>query len=394
MAAATLIKPDTEFIRSVLANGGGDLKKCFQCATCSTVCELAPEDSPFPRKQMIEAQWGLKAELLKDPAVWLCHNCGQCTTYCPRGARPGDVMGALRREAIRAAAFPRFLAGMVANARMWPVLFLLPTLIFTAILLWAPKEPPVHEWEFANAFPIPVLEILFFALSAFVVVSFVVSLRRFVGIVQTPGAGGVWLGLLPALALIARHERFAQCGRDRLRYWGHFLTMWGFVGLALMGTMVGIGTMTGVMRTPLPLLSFWKIFANVCAAGILAGVVLLLWRRVADPGTRAASSYFDWFLVLTLGGVVATGLVSQGLRLAETPAMYPVYFVHLVLIFALLAYAPYSKFAHFAYRTVAIAAEKGAEKRPPPAPVLPPEPVCKICGIRAAPEDGQTECRE
>ena len=66
MPAATLVRPDTDLIRGVLASGGGDLKKCFQCATCSTVCELSPEDAPFPRKQMMEAQWGLKDRLLKE----------------------------------------------------------------------------------------------------------------------------------------------------------------------------------------------------------------------------------------------------------------------------------------------------------------------------------------
>ena len=117
MGEAIAVQPDHAFLRRVLASGGGDLKKCYQCATCSVACELSGEESPFPRKQMLAAQWGLKDRLVSDPAVWLCHNCGECTERCPRGARPSDVLGAVRREVIRQFAFPRFLGSLVASPK-------------------------------------------------------------------------------------------------------------------------------------------------------------------------------------------------------------------------------------------------------------------------------------
>ncbi len=395
MPAAILVRPDTDFIREVLASGGGDLKKCFQCATCSTVCELSPEDSPFPRKQMIEAQWGLKDRLLKDPAIWLCHNCGQCTTSCPRGARPSDVLGALRRTAIKSFAFPAFMGKAVANPRMLPVLFLLPALIFAAILWWAPKGPSTAQLEFANVFPIPVLEVLFFAVAGLVAAAFTVSIQRFASAMRTPGAGRITTGLLPALGFIATHERFAKCVGNRSRYWGHFLTLWGFAGLALVGTIVGIGSMLGLMRTPLPLLHPAKIFANLCAVVILAGLAFLFADRAGNRRNRAASTYFDWFFLLTIGGVVVTGVISELLRMSQSSIMYPVYFVHLMLILALFLYAPYSKFAHLVYRTVAIAAQEAEARRPKVMETVLPATglgACKLCGTSRDPNWEQRPC--
>lgn len=353
MPAAALLQPDTAFIKDLLASGGGDLKKCFQCATCSAICALSPDESPFPRKQMIEAQWGLKDRLLGDPAIWLCHDCGDCTTYCPRAARPGDVFGALRQQAIQHFAFPSFLGRMAASPIALTLLLLFPILIFAAIALWAPKGPATEHLEFSNLFPIPIIEALFFAVAGLVVLAFGVGLARFLKALRTSGAGGkILAGLIPALVVILAHQRFAECSSRKIRRLGHLLALGGFTGLALMGTAVGIGTMAGLMRTPLPLTNPWKIFANLGAAVILIGLGILFVDRIS----RAASTYFDWFFLLNLVGVVVTGVASELLRLAQAMIMYGVYFAHLVLVFALFLYAPYSKFAHFLYRTVAMAA--------------------------------------
>lgn len=363
MHEALLVQPDTRFIHDVMASGGGDLKKCMQCGTCSAVCTLAPDDAAFPRKQMLDAQWGLKDMLVGDPAIWLCHNCGDCTTYCPRGARPGDVFGALRQKAIEHFAFPRFLGKMAGSPKALVALLLPPALIFWGVARWAPKAGPSPDLEFANVFPIPVLEALFFGLSGLVLVILGVGLTRLLRALKASGAGGIVPAtLLAALVEIMTHERFSQCSKHKYRRLGHLLTFWGFAGLAFTGTVVGIGTMAGIMRTPLALTSLWKIFANISAVTILSGSLILLTDRIKDPEQRAASTYFDWFFLVTLTGVVLTGISSELLRLAHAAGiMYGVYFVHLVLIFALFLYAPYSKFAHFAYRTLAVAAAKGGK---------------------------------
>ncbi|MFI5114414.1 MAG: quinone-interacting membrane-bound oxidoreductase complex subunit QmoC [Terriglobales bacterium] len=365
MASALLVQPDTKFIHDVMQGGGADLKKCFQCATCSSVCELSTESRAFPRKEMIEAQWGMKDQLMADPAVWLCHNCGDCTTKCPRDARPAQVMGAIRREAIKRYAFPRFMGSLVSTPKALPLLLALPVFILYAIAVWPLPGGAAHGWEFGFMFPQGRLEPLFFTVGALVGFAFAVGIVRFVSALRASGADGSILPALgPVLIEILTHRRFAKCGEQKNRYWGHLLVLSGFGGLAVVGTVIGIGTMVGVMHTPLATFSPFKVFANVCAVVLCIGAVILIVDRIKSREARTNSSYFDWFFLMVLAGVAITGITSEGLRLAQNQTwMYPVYFVHLTLILALFLYAAYSKFAHIAYRTVALAATWEGQKQ-------------------------------
>jgi quinone-modifying oxidoreductase subunit QmoC len=129
---ALRLDPDVDFVKTVTEWGGGDLKTCFQCATCSVVCPLSPDVNPFPRKEVIWAQWGMKDRLVNDPDLWLCHRCNDCSDNCPRGAKTGDIMAALRSYAYQSHAFPRWLGRAVNMPLLLPLLLLLPI-----VLVWA-----------------------------------------------------------------------------------------------------------------------------------------------------------------------------------------------------------------------------------------------------------------
>ena len=73
------VNTDLNFVQGLMLHGAADLKKCYQCSTCTVDCPLTPNDEPFPRKEMLWAQWGMKDKLFKDMDLWLCHNCNDCT---------------------------------------------------------------------------------------------------------------------------------------------------------------------------------------------------------------------------------------------------------------------------------------------------------------------------
>jgi quinone-modifying oxidoreductase subunit QmoC len=380
MAGATLVRPDRRFVEDLIASGGGDLKKCFQCATCSAVCELSDGGPPFPRKEMIWAQWGLRDRLLSDPDIWLCHQCNDCSKRCPRGARPGDVLAAVRRQAIQHYAVPRFFARWVNQVRFVPVTFLLPVaLLALALVLRAPIEEAVsfhhHPGFYADFFPHWLL-IGFYGLftglaAAVAVVGIVRHWKAMRGADEASGGyaprSGVVASILRTLTSVAVHDRFGSCEAQASRRVAHLTAFYGFLALYVVTLWavidIYVNPALGIQSLyPFGLMHPMKMLANVGGVLLIFGATrAILDRRREGPGS-ADSTSFDWIFVWTLLGVGVTGFAVEVLRFAVEPTppqalqtlAYAVYFVHLALVFHLLVYLPYSKFAHVIYRFVAM----------------------------------------
>ena len=144
MAQCTL-KPDLEFTRELTEAGGESLKKCFQCATCSVACPLAPANAPYPRKEMVWASWGLRDKLRADVDLWLCHNCGNCSDLCPRGAKPADMMAAARNVIYKDLTAPSIVGKWMSKASGLPILFAIPAALWL-IVWWIRAGYNNGEW--------------------------------------------------------------------------------------------------------------------------------------------------------------------------------------------------------------------------------------------------------
>ncbi|NOZ76273.1 MAG: heterodisulfide reductase subunit E [Euryarchaeota archaeon] len=365
------LKPDLDFIRKIKGAGGDTVKKCFQCATCSVVCPQAPEDNPFPRKEMIWTQWGLKDKLMKDPDVWICHYCGDCSAHCPRGAKPGEVLNAIRQQSISNYSTPGALTNLVGSKSFFPVLFLIPALIFFGML--GLKGIPDGQIIFAKVFPqTTFIDPLFGLLALFVLASAGGgSLRMWKDMkamfppVKKKSVGG---SAVSTVIEIFKHSKFYECIVNRDRAIAHMLTFYGFVLLFVTTMIIATAEWAGVLAgielwkpvefnghhsvTPMSLTNPAKIIGNIGAVLLIAGIGLITLNRLKKDEKGA---YFDWLLIITILGLAFSGLFTELTRLAGIAvAAYPMYAIHLIFVFVLFAYLPFSKLAHLFYRTVAL----------------------------------------
>ncbi len=375
MSDATVIKPDLQFVNEIIKGGGESLKKCYQCATCSVVCNVTPEGNPFPRKEMVLAQWGQKDKLITSADVWLCHQCSDCTAYCPRGAKPGEVLNAIRKQSIKHVAMVPLFAKISTDPKLIWLLFAIPMALFYLIMPYKNiGDVPRADGEMAYRMFMPVfpqIDVTFTLTAIFAVISAFVGIKRLWAGMKAQAGGlqssGSLVGdIISSVTTILAHSKFADCNVNKLRQWGHLLLFYAFAGLTLT-TIWAVcylygNELFGIQpfgpfhfgESPYPNNDPVKILALISSIAFAAGFVIILFNRFAKAGKAGIGSYFDWIFILIVFGVGATGMLSWALRLADMSAGYIVYYFHLVFIWSLFAYAPYSKFAHLFYRTTAM----------------------------------------
>jgi quinone-modifying oxidoreductase, subunit QmoC len=397
MANEFTVEPDLQFTKDLIRSGAGDLKKCYQCATCSVACRIAPDNAPYPRKEMIWGQWGLKDKLLNDPDVWLCHQCNDCSTQCPRGANPGDVLKAVRKMNIQENSWPSFLGKLAGEPALFVLALGIPVVAILLLMTISGWKIPDGVVNYNAYLPHLYIQLLFVPTLLFAVASLILSLKKYWGSLEANNAveagvarKGFVPSLIEALWEILPHKTFKDCEANNIRYTSHLLAFWGMIGLAVTTGIVAFNldvlghifhltqfqtppSMNGPFTVPI------KVLGNVSAVAFLVGLGIMLVRRLTSPDQAGNSSYFDWFFLFLIVGAGATGLITELIRWGGAiVGTYAVYTIHLMFVLALFLYIPFSKFAHLGYRTVAIAWGKSAGRnmKIPPVPnYVPPAPV-------------------
>ncbi|MCD4743470.1 MAG: quinone-interacting membrane-bound oxidoreductase complex subunit QmoC [Desulfobacteraceae bacterium] len=392
MAEKYLAQPDLNFIKEVRELGGESLNKCFQCATCTIACPISPEDSPFPRKEMIAASWGLKDKLITSGDIWLCHECGDCSDLCPRDAKPGDVLSAIRSVAITEYARPKFLAKAVNNPKALPFLIGIPAIWFAILAIitmtagdtmtkifhgvfgdilggrfhWAHAHEPgviAHADFFSTWF----VDLTFVPTAIFATLVFALGLKDFIRNIHENAMlegktnkkkieiAGFLKALGKVIIPVLKHDKFNECEADKDRSTPHMMVLFSFIGLFIVTSIFFIALYVLNSHAPYSQINPVKWLANISAVALIIGVSLMIRNRLAKKDTQL-TFYKDWYILGLIFILAVSGLLAELVRLAgfKTGA-YFCYYIHLIAILNLFLFLPFSKMAHFVYRLVSMA---------------------------------------
>ncbi len=383
MTKRCLVEPDVNFVKQVIGLGGDTLKKCFQCATCSVACPISPDNKPFPRKEMMAASWGLKDRLVKNGDIWLCHQCGDCSTLCPRGARPGDVLSAVRSYAISEYALSKRIGAAVNDPKKLHILFGIPAALFAVLafitvffgdtmssifhaigLEWSHGG---HDGVIAHADFISTwfVDLVFVPLAGWIFINFVLGLKRFIADIhenallegktdkEDLNIKEMIQALIKVIPAILKHDKFSQCTENKERETSHMMVLYAFIGLFVVTNIFFVVLYVFHIPGPYSQLNPVKWLANISGIFLVIGSGLMIKSRLSK--TDQTTVYKDWYLLGLVLGLGVTGLLSEMTRMAGLAGVtYGVYLIHLVLVFNLFAFLPYSKLAHVVYRTVAM----------------------------------------
>jgi quinone-modifying oxidoreductase subunit QmoC len=366
-AKTEAIMPDIKFVKDVINSGGSDLKKCYQCATCSVVCNVSPDDHPFPRKEMLYAQWGLKDKLMGSPDIWLCQQCSDCVAQCPRDAKPGKVMQAIAKMTISNYSIPG-IAKAAGNMGGTILLAIIPTVIILIALAAQDSFSNIPRGDdgeivysefMATSTAIDPLFSAFFILSGLV---FFIGARKYWRDMSSNHAasggdkpGSFMSNIGPTISEFLTHKRFRECDETEDRANAHLLVFYGFVGLFLTTAWAVVYFYIVGWHSPFAFTNPIKWLGNISAAAGIVGMTMIIIYRFNHAERVGIGSYFDWSLIVTIYIILLTGIGAEILRLADLGSVaYPVYAIHLISVLFLFIYMPFSKMAHMVYRMIAL----------------------------------------
>jgi len=358
---------DPDFIRELEAYGLKDASKCYNCGTCTAICDLATPENPFPRKMVRYIQLGQKEKIMKSPEPWLCYYCGDCSSRCPRGAEPGETMMAVRRYLTSVYDWTGF-ARKFYTSESFEIMAVSIVAFLIGLGLLIFHASPIN-WEHADlnsVWPSHSIEKADLVMAAILTFFLLSNVFRCVKIVM-----GEYLSKIPLQMYISEakylvthfltQKEFGKC-RDRQQWLVHLAIMTGYASVFLMVVVFinGLGIDSLKFQRdhveysifhPIRLIGYYATFA------IMYGTSYALIGRLKKSKPMYKNSHgTDWMFLILLQLTTLTGIIINFTRILDWPfATYAIYVIHMMVAIPMLVLeVPFAKWAHLAYRPVVL----------------------------------------
>jgi nitrate reductase gamma subunit/NAD-dependent dihydropyrimidine dehydrogenase PreA subunit len=356
--------------------GATDISACYNCGVCTAICPLSVDGASFPRRMSRYAQLGLREKLLSSPELWSCYGCSECTDSCPTKADPASFMAAARRYAV--ASYDRtHLAYMLATSRLFAGVFVIALVGLLAAFMYSVHKPvdgsTLAFFDFVPSDVVHTMGVVAMAVMGVAALIGVIEMVRRVLRGPKQGAAKATVRKVAGAAVYAvgteslAQTRFREDCDEAVetrpwysqRWFIHFATMWGFLGL-LGATMLDYGLeLLGLKATgtPVPIWYPVRLLGTLAGAALIYGTTVMIVRRLRKSDRSSLhSTTSDWTFLSMLWIAGVTGFFLElGLYLPSAPSWgYPMFLVHVGVAMALVLLVPFGKFAHVLYRPVAL----------------------------------------
>ncbi len=398
------IKSDPNLLTEIRKYGDFDCNACYQCGSCTIVCNLAKNSVSFPRKLLQYGLFGLKKLLRGSIDPWICYYCGDCSTTCPRETEPGEAMMTLRRY-LTAQYDWTGLSGKMYKSKVWELGALFVVGAFMTFLIWMFHGPLVTERvelnTFAPAHTVHAFDLILFCVLAFFLFTNAFRMYWFVmhqgksanipaiirgfkedgfGVTEHKGEKiriPLRVFLLEIKTIIVNfftQKLFLSCANNKSRWFKHLLLVSAYMLMLFLVVVLLLWFQTDniyPITHPQRWLGYYAtIVLLYCTVEIIIG------RIRKREQIHKFSDFSDWMFPILLFLTTVSGILVHIFRYIGLPlATYYVYAAHLAIAVAMLAIeVPFGKWAHLLYRPLAVyfqaVRERAVEQEVPSEAVL------------------------
>ncbi|TSA24955.1 MAG: 4Fe-4S ferredoxin [Bacteroidetes bacterium] len=353
--------------------GAKEFTACYNCGTCTAICNLTDSSSYFPRKIVRYSALGYEKALESSSEPWLCYYCGECNESCPKQAEPAELMMSIRRY-LTARYDWTGLSHKLYTSTAWEIgsiVFLALIILLLFVFYHGPMtteltpQGGVKLNTFAPWKTIELGDWLMAGMLSFFLLTNI--FRMYLKIIRQDKSLHIPLVLYftEAWRIVTNfftQWHFSECtsieSGKKISFSAYWIIHWFLMtSYLVMFTMIVV--FLGWFQTE-TIYAWWhpqRILGYYATIGLTVGIVYFFWARVKKNQEKTRHSHItDWTFLVLLFLTTITGILVHIFRINGWPmATYYIYVFHIMVLFPMLMIeVPFSKWSHLAYRPFAI----------------------------------------